>query len=124
MMTSRHFSTLWFPVSSACILILGIASTGTCQTVENASATAVPDVNYAQLATPETAAALGLSDEQKATITTLIQAGDAALASANEADKAGIQAENNSKLASVLNDDQRRLFASLFTNKTLRFNFR
>lgn len=102
---------------------------------QDASATAPPTatapaaaptvaVDYSQLAKPEVAASLKLTEEQKASVGQIIAERDVALATADEPSKAVVVSAASEKLKALLTEDQRRLFESLFGGKKLRFNFR
>jgi len=67
---------------------------------------------------------LKLTAEQISAVAAIIKQRDAALTAAKEPQKAGLLLEANQRLAAVLNDDQRRLYRSLFSGRTLRFQFR
>ena len=105
------------------LMIIGCCGNASAQTSE-ASSSSVAIEDYSQLTKPEIAAAINLSDEQKALIQQLVTERDTATAAAEETARPAIVAASNEKLKSVLTPDQQRLFASLFVGKTLRFNFR
>lgn len=82
-------------------------------------------VDYGRLADPATAATLGLSAEQKAAIAEIISKRDAALATADEAAKAGVMAKAMTELAAVLTEPQRSAFVKdAAPEPRLKFNFR
>jgi type II secretory pathway component GspD/PulD (secretin) len=82
-------------------------------------------VDFARLADPGIAAALNLSAEQAGQMRLLLEQRQAALTAATD-DTARAAALQGSDTAfrSLLTDDQQRLFAALFSEKQLRFNFR
>ncbi len=83
------------------------------------------DSRYDRLAEDATASALALTDEQKASVATIISERDTALAAAeNDEAKAAITADAQTKLAAVLTEDQQTQLAELFTPPRIRFNFR
>jgi hypothetical protein len=124
MMTGLRCFSLLKKVLLALALLAGSPRAAFSQTAEAQTSTPVTVDDYLILAKPETTAALGLSDEQKSAVSSILETSSKALAEAGDADKAGILADRTSKLLAVLNDDQRRLYATLFSDKKLRFNFR
>ena len=109
------------------------AATGVCQDAAPApkgeSATEKPGTDRATpafdcLADPAVATSVRLSDEQKQLVAELLDVRDEALASADDDAKPGISADADAKLKEVLSAEQRRLFAALFSDARLKFNFR
>lgn len=90
-----------------------------------AAAAAAPTVDFARLADPGIAAALNLSAEQSAQMQVLLQQRQAALTAAtDDAARAAAVQQSDAAFRSLLTEDQQRLFAALFSEKQLRFNFR
>lgn len=83
-----------------------------------------PAPDYAHLADPKVAAELKLSDEQRAKVAALIKERTDAVAKAAPADRTKALDDSDAKLAAVLNDEQRALFAQKANEPKLRFNFR
>jgi hypothetical protein len=107
----------------ACLLTMGASSSAIAQNPSAVSPSEVTE-DYNELAKPEIAAAVKLTDEQKTSIQQLITERDAAVAAANESARPAIITAANEKIKAVLTSEQQRLFVSLFGGKTLRFNFR
>ena len=76
--------------------------------------------DYGRLAGDTVAAALGLSNDQRAAVASIIEQRDALLSSAVETDRQRIHAKAQQTLATVLTDEQHRQF----NNPGLRFSFR
>jgi len=108
----------------ACLLTMVACSGATAQ--DPAAAVLPSEVleAYNQLAKPEIAAAVKLTDEQQSSIQQLITERDVAVAAADESARPAIATAANEKIKAVLTSEQQRLFVSLFGGKTLRFNFR
>ena len=87
------------------------------------SAFAQTDANHNRLVEPAVAAALRLSDTQKAQVTAAVAARDEALR-ADGADAKAVRAAHEAKLAAILTARQSQLFQSLFSGTRLRFDFR
>ncbi len=87
------------------------------------SAFAQTDANHNRLVEPAVAAALRLSDAQKAQVTAAVAARDEALR-ADGADAKAVRAAHEAKLAAILTARQSQLFQSLFSGTRLRFDFR
>ena len=109
------------------------AATGVCQDSAPApkgeSVTEKPGTDRATpafdcLADPAVATSVRLSDEQKQLVAELLDVRDEALAAADDDAKPGISADADAKLKEVLSAEQRRLFAALFSDARLKFNFR
>lgn len=99
-----------------CIVIVSTCSTAFAQEES-------PD--FSQLAEPQAASSLKLTDEQMASVTAAILKRDAALAeAADDAAKTTINAAAQKELAAVLTDEQKAAFEKLFGTPRLRFNFR
>lgn len=79
---------------------------------------------FDRLTDPAVATSIRLSDEQKQLVAELLKVRDEALASAEDDAKPGIQADADAKLKEVLTSEQRQLFAALFSEPRLKFNFR
>jgi type II secretory pathway component GspD/PulD (secretin) len=89
------------------------------------AAVAAPAVDFARLADPGIAAALGLSVEQAGQMRQLLEQRQAALTAAtDEAGRAAAVQQSDAAFRSLLTEDQQRLFVALFSEKQLRFNFR
>ncbi|MFN5909436.1 MAG: hypothetical protein ACK5A3_25580, partial [Planctomyces sp.] len=89
------------------------------------AAAAAPAVDFARLADPGIAAALGLSVEQAGQMRQLLEQRQAALTAAtDEAGRAAAVQQSDAAFRSLLTEDQQRLFVALFSEKQLRFNFR
>jgi hypothetical protein len=73
---------------------------------------------------PRVADAVKLTDEQRAKVLAVLKERDDAVGKATEADRAKLREEFQQKLAAVLNDEQRALFAQQKPEPRLRFNFR
>ena len=83
-----------------------------------------PAPAFDRLAEPAVATSVRLSDEQKQLVSELLKVRDEALASAEDDAKLGIRADTDAKLKEVLSAEQRQLFAALFSESRLKFNFR
>ncbi len=80
---------------------------------------------YNRLADDSTAAALSLSDEQKASVATIIAERDAAITAAEtEEAKSTAATDAQSKLAALLTPEQQAQFSELFASPRIKFNFR
>ena len=109
------------------------AATGVCQdsapapkgeSVTEKSGTDRATPAFDCLADPAVATSVRLSDEQKQLVAELLDVRDEALAAADDDAKPGISADADAKLKEVLSAEQRRLFAALFSDARLKFNFR
>ena len=90
-----------------------------------AAPAAAPAVDFARLADPGIAAALNLSVEQTGQMRQLLEQRQAALTAAtDEAGRTTALQQSDAAFRSLLTEDQQRLFAALFSEKQLRFNFR
>ena len=98
------------------------AATSGAQATVPATAAAL---DFARLADPGIAAALNLSVEQAGQMRQLLEQRQAALTAAtDEAGRATAVQQSDAAFRSLLTEDQQRLFAALFSEKQLRFNFR
>ena len=98
------------------------AATSGAQATVPATAAAL---DFARLADPGIAAALNLSVEQTGQMRQLLEQRQAALTAAtDEAGRATAVQQSDAAFRSLLTEDQQRLFAALFSEKQLRFNFR
>ena len=113
---------VWLIVPSLCPALSAQDTSAGAGRVPAAPESAEPD--YGRLGSKPVAAALKLTAEQISAVAAIIKQRDAALTAAKEPQKAGLLLEANQRLAAVLNDDQRRLYRSLFSGRTLRFQFR
>lgn len=100
----------WLPFLGSLLLITG-------------SACAQAESNYDRLTEPAVAAALKLTDAQKAQVTAAIAERDEAL-KVEGADATAIRAGHQAKLSAILTARQSQLFQALFSGTRLRFNFR
>ncbi len=83
-----------------------------------------PGPDFTRLSQPAVATQLGLSDEQRSQIQSLLTDRINELAAAPPAERDAIRARNNQLLSAVLTDEQRSRFSSLVVEGMLRFNFR
>jgi len=113
---------IWLIVPTLCPALSAQDTGAGSGSVPAAPGSAAPD--YGQLVSKPIAAALKLTAEQISAVAAVIKERDAALAAAKEPQKADLLLKANQRLAAVLNDDQRRLYRSLFSGRTLRFQFR
>ena len=89
------------------------------------STAVAPDWNsLTRLGEKSVATAIRLSDGQQASVTEILTTRDAALATASETTRAGIEADAVAKLKALLSDEQQRLYIALFSGNRLKFNFR
>ena len=79
---------------------------------------------YSQLADESIAAALSLTDEQKASVATVIAERNEAIAAADDDAKTGLHSAAEQKLSALLTDEQKAAFVALFSQPKLKFNFR
>lgn len=77
-----------------------------------------------RLSASEVATALNLTDEQKASIASIIAARNAAVAAAADPAKAKILADADAQLIAVLAAEQKTKFDALYEEPRLKFNFR
>ncbi len=107
---------------------LAIASIGLAAALFSAQASAQPAENpavYNRLADTETAVAIGLSDEQKASVARIMTERDAAITAAEtEEGKSAAAADAQAKLAGLLTPEQQTKFSELFSSPRIKFNFR
>ncbi|MFT5299398.1 MAG: hypothetical protein ACI814_000171, partial [Mariniblastus sp.] len=80
--------------------------------------------DFTRLSQPSTAAKLGLTDNQRSTIVSLLTDRINELAAAKPNARAAIRKANSEALAAVLTDPQKQQFAALVIGGKLRFNFR
>lgn len=133
-MTTSKARLSSFAALTVPLLCLLTATRGVCQdavpppadagTQSSAPDGSRPAPAFDRLADPAAATSVRLSDEQKQLVAELLKVRDEALASADEDAKPGIKADTDSKLKEVLTTEQRQLFAALFSEPRLKFNFR
>ncbi|MBM4000804.1 MAG: hypothetical protein FJ297_14910 [Planctomycetes bacterium] len=81
-------------------------------------------VDYSVLSEPGIANRLGLTDEQRASVATILDARLQKLITAKAEERPAILAESNTALAQLLSDEQKTTLTGLLAAGKLRFNFR
>jgi Bacterial type II/III secretion system short domain len=114
--------TCWSAPFLSTVIVCGVFSQPEClaQTAEAESVSS----DYSRLLDDATAAALGLTEEQQSAIRAGFSRRDAALETAEDAAKADINAAAQLAVMDVLTDEQKLLFARIFQEPRLKFNFR
>ncbi|MCH2211671.1 MAG: hypothetical protein MK110_10230 [Fuerstiella sp.] len=112
-------------INVRCLVFVGISWLVLLTCTMTYAQSEVNSVLYDRLASETTAAALSLTDDQQASIASIIAERNIALnAAEDDGAKAGIAAEAQTKLEALLTEQQQTRLAALIEKPRIRFNFR